>query len=98
MTEQHPGAPTGSTLVRDVTLYTLVRLALIAALALLLVLAGVPLLVALLLALVVALPLSLVLFGGLRARVSAGLRAVAQRRRAERDRLRAQLRGDEPAE
>ncbi|MDT7711840.1 MAG: hypothetical protein QOG46_529 [Pseudonocardiales bacterium] len=86
--------PTGSTLARDVALYTVARLAMIAAVALILVLAGVPLLVSILLALVVALPLSIVLLGSLRARVNTGLAVVGERRRAERDRLRRQLRGD----
>lgn len=86
--------PTGSTLARDVALYTVARLAMVAAMALILVLAGVPLLVSILLALVVALPLSIVLLGSLRARVNAGLAVVGERRRAERDRLRRQLRGD----
>jgi hypothetical protein len=86
--------PTGSALVRDVALYTVARLAMVVITALLLVLAGIPLLVSILLALVVALPLSMVLFGSLRARVSAGLTMRAARRRAERDRLRRQLRGD----
>jgi hypothetical protein len=87
--------PTGSTLARDVALYTVARLAMVAAMALILVLAGVPLLVSILLALVVALPLSIVLLGSLRARVNAGLAVVGERRRAERDRLRRQLRGDQ---
>jgi membrane protein implicated in regulation of membrane protease activity len=86
--------PTGSALVRDVVLYTVARLAVVAIAALLLVLAGVPLLVSILLALVVALPLSMLLFRSLRARVNAGLAVQGQRRRAERDRLRRQLRGD----
>jgi hypothetical protein len=86
--------PTGSALVRDVALYTGARLALLVITALLLVLAGIPLLVSILLALVVALPLSMVLFGSLRARVNAGLTMRGARRRAERDRLRRQLRGD----
>ena len=47
-----------------------------------------------LLALVVALPLSMVVLGSLRTRVNAGLAVVGERRRAERDRLRRQLRGD----
>ena len=85
--------PTGSSLVRDLTLYTAVRLALVAVVALVLVLAGVPLLVSILLALVLVLPLSLVLFRSLRTRVTAGLQQAGERRRAERDRLRAQLRG-----
>lgn len=75
-------------------LYTVARLAMVAATALILVLAGVPLLVSILLALVVALPLSIVLLGSLRARVNTGLAVVGERRRAERDRLRRQLRGD----
>jgi hypothetical protein len=86
--------PTGSTLARDVALYTVARLVMVAAMALILVLAGVPLLVSILIALVVALPLSMVLLGSLRARVNAGLAVVGERRRAERDRLRRQLRGD----
>lgn len=87
-------APTGSALVRDLVLYTVARLAIVAITAFLLVLAGVPLLVSVLLALVVAVPVSMLLFGALRARVNAGLAAHAARRRAERDRLRQQLRGD----
>jgi hypothetical protein len=81
-----------------VALYTLARLALIGLLTALLVLAGVPLLVALLLSLVVPLPLSLVLLPRLRNRMNAGLRAARARRRGERDRLRAQLRGEQPPE
>ena len=86
--------PTGSTLARDVALYTVARLAMVAAIALILVLAGVPLPVSILLALVVALPLSIVLLGSLRARVNAGLALVGEHRRTERERLRRQLRGD----
>ena len=85
--------PTGSSLARDLTLYTAARLALVTVVALLLVLSGVPLLVSVLLGLVVALPLSWVLLRPLRARVTTGLRLSAERRRAERARLRHQLRG-----
>jgi hypothetical protein len=88
--------PTGSALVRDLALYSAARLALVSVMAWLLVLAGAPLLVSILLAIVVALPLSMVLLRSLRARVNAGLAMVAARRRAERDRLRSQLRGEEP--
>lgn len=98
MSQLHPNPPTGPSLARDVALYTLARLALVALLTSLLVLAGVPLLVALLLSLVVALPLSLVVLSGLRTRMNAGLRAAGARRRAERDRLRAQLRGEQTPE
>ncbi|HEX2297292.1 MAG TPA: DUF4229 domain-containing protein, partial [Pseudonocardiaceae bacterium] len=83
----------GSSLARDLTLYTAARMGLVAVVASLLVLAGVPLLVAILLSLVLVLPLSLVLFRPLRTRVAAGLQEAGERRRAERDRLRAQLRG-----
>lgn len=98
MSQLDPEPPTGSALIRDVALYTLARLALIGLLTALLVLAGVPLLIALLLSLVVALPLSLVLLPGLRARMNAGLRAAGARRRSERERLRAELRGEQPPE
>ncbi|MGH3910510.1 MAG: DUF4229 domain-containing protein [Pseudonocardiaceae bacterium] len=84
---------TGSTLARDIVLYSLARLALVALLAALLLLAEVPLLVSVLLASVVALPLSWALLRPLRLRVAAGLSAAGARRRAERDRLREQLRG-----
>lgn len=84
-----------STLIRDVALYSAARLALVLVIAELLVLAGVPLLVAVLLAMVVALPLSMLLLGSLRSRVNAGLAVVGDRRRAERERLRRQLRGEE---
>lgn len=92
MSEHPPGR---STLNRDLVLYTLARFGLLAVIALLLVLAEVPAVVALLLALVVSLPLSVIVLPGLRARVNAGVAAMIQRRRAERDRLRAQLRGDQ---
>lgn len=83
----------GSGLVRDVVLYSAARLVMVGGLAVGLVLFGVPLLVAVLLALVVTLPLSFVLLAPLRVRVATGLAAVGARRRAERARLRDQLRG-----
>lgn len=91
--QQNP--PTGRALARDVALYSVARLALVTVTALLLFLAHVPLLVSALLAVVLALPLSMVLLGSLRARVNAGLAVVAGRRKAERDRLRQQLHGDQ---
>ncbi|MGH3815991.1 MAG: DUF4229 domain-containing protein [Pseudonocardiaceae bacterium] len=86
--------PTGSALARDVALYSAARLGLVAVMASLLMLAGVPLLVSILFALVVALPLSMVLLRSLRVRVTTGLAVAGARRRSERDRLRDQLRGD----
>jgi hypothetical protein len=85
--------PRPPTLARDVALYSAARLALVVVPVLILILAGVPLLVSLLIAVVVALPLSILLLGSLRARVNAGLAVVGARRRAERDRLRRELRG-----
>ncbi|MDQ3886489.1 MAG: DUF4229 domain-containing protein [Actinomycetota bacterium] len=83
------------TFIRDLVLYTLARLGLLAVITLLLVWAQVPVVVALLLALVVSLPLSVITLRGLQARVNAGMAETMQRRRAERDRLHAQLRGGE---
>ncbi|QFZ24883.1 DUF4229 domain-containing protein [Saccharothrix syringae] len=79
------------------TLYIGARLGMVAAVTALLVLVNVPLLVALAVGVVVALPLSLFVFGGLRNRVAQGLEVKQAARRAERERLRAQLRGDTAA-
>jgi len=93
-----PGA--GRRLARDLALYTVARLALLALIAALIVGIGrlamidVPLLVALLFALVIALPLSYVLFRKLRVRVNEDIAAVDAKRRHDKARLRAQLRGD----
>ena len=89
-TERQPG------LAATVALYTAARVALVAFVTALLLLAGVPLVLALLLALIVALPLSMVLFRGLRARLDGALAATRERRAREREALRARLRGDEP--
>jgi len=85
----------GSSLVGTLVAYTLARLAIVVAVAGLLVLAGVPLLLALLIGVVAALPLSMLLLRGLRKRMDAGVAAVQERRTAQRDVLRARLRGDE---
>ena len=77
-------------------LYAGVRLLLIAVLAAVLTVVGLPLLVALLIAIVAALPLSVVLFRGLRARVAQETDAATAGRRERREELRAQLRGDAP--
>ncbi|MCG8925705.1 DUF4229 domain-containing protein [Lentzea sp. CC55] len=82
-------------LARDVTLYVLARLGLVAAVTGALLLFKVPLLPALAVGVVVALPASLFLFKGLRQRVAAGLNEHQAARRAERDKLRSELRGDE---
>jgi hypothetical protein len=78
-----------------VTLYVLARLGLVAVVTSALMLFKVPLLPALAVGVVVALPASLFLFKGLRQRVAAGLNEKQAVRQAERDKLRAELRGDE---
>ena len=85
----------GSSLVGTLVAYTLARLAIVVAVAGLLVLAGVPLLLALLIGVVAALPLSMLLLRGLRKRMDAGVAAVQERRMAQREVLRARLRGDD---
>lgn len=85
-------------LARDLVLYLLARLGLIALVAtLLVVISGgqVPLLVAVAVAVVVGLPIGLLTLRKLNARVTAGLAARNEHRARERAKLRAQLRGDE---
>jgi hypothetical protein len=82
-------------LARDVTLYVLARLAFVAVVTGVLMLVKVPLLPALAVGVVVALPASLFLFKGLRQRVAVGLNERQAVRQSERDKLRAELRGDE---
>ncbi|WP_143231257.1 DUF4229 domain-containing protein [Actinosynnema sp. ALI-1.44] len=82
---------------RDLALYTAARIALVAVLTAVFVLVKIPLLVGLAVAVVVAFPLSLLLFRGLNQRVTAGLAERGESRRSERERLRAELRGDEQA-
>jgi uncharacterized membrane protein len=78
-----------------VTLYVLARLGLVAVVTGALMFFNVPLLPALAVGVVVALPASLFLFKGLRQRVAVGLNERQAQRRAEREKLRAELRGDE---
>ena len=87
----------------SVLLYTAARLALVAVLAAVIYWAarmlGVhdfPLVVALLFALVIAMPLGIWLFGPLRRRATAGLEVATERRRRDREQLRARLRGEAP--
>ena len=55
-----------------------------------------PVVVAVLFALVIAMPLGIWLFGPLRRRATAGLAVAGERRRREREQLRARLRGEAP--
>jgi len=90
-TERRPGVAVA------ICLYTLARLLVVAVVAGLLALAGVPLLVAVLVGLIVALPLSMVLFRGLRGQLDQALSAARERRSAERALLRSRLRGEADA-
>lgn len=88
-------AASGTRFGRDVVLYTLARVLLVGAITVVLALVKVPLLVALAIALVAGFPLSLLLFRGLNQRVTAAFAERNKARDDERQRLRAQLRGDE---
>ncbi len=89
--------PSAPSLVGPLLAYTAARLAIVAVVAGLLVAAGVPLLLATLIGLIVALPLSMLLLRGLRARLDLAVAEVRQRRSAQREVLRARLRGDDLA-
>jgi hypothetical protein len=99
-----PGAPGSSapavrprSIAAVLGMYTLARLALLAAIAGLLVLAGAPLILAVLVGLIVALPLSMLVFKRLRGQLDAVLDEARQRRSRERAALRARLRGEPDA-
>jgi len=88
-----------------VVLYTLARLALVVALtagiyyaARLIGIHDFPVVVALLFAIIVALPLGIWLLGPLRKRATASIAVVDDRRRRDRDRLQARLRGETPGD
>jgi hypothetical protein len=55
-----------------------------------------PVVVALLFAIVIGLPLGMWVFTPLRRRATAGIAAVDERRRRDREQLRARLRGEDP--
>ena len=55
-----------------------------------------PVVIAILFALIIAMPLGIWLFGPLRRRATAGLEVATERRRRDREQLRARLRGDAP--
>ena len=93
---------TGRMLV-DMFTYLLARLLLVAALtdvifygAHLLGIDEFPLVIAMLFAIVIALPLGIWLFKPLRLRATASIAAVDERRRSDREQLRARLKGENP--
>ncbi|MUL66563.1 hypothetical protein BOO86_18960 [Mycobacterium sp. CBMA 234] len=94
--------PSWPRLLLDVVLYALARVLLVAAIAgaiygaaQLLGIQQFPAMVALLFALVLGMPLGIWLFAPLRRRATAGIAAIDERRRAEREELQARLRGDD---
>jgi MFS superfamily sulfate permease-like transporter len=84
-------------MARQLLVYTLLRLGLLVLIAGVLIVLTVPAVVAVLIGIVLAFALSLVLFRDQRARLDAALAEARTRRRAERQRLRDALRGDERA-
>lgn len=94
----------GARMLTDVVVYALARLLLVAVLTGVIFgaahLAGIaefPLVVALLFAIVIALPLGIWVFAPLRRRATASMAVFDERRRTDREQLRARLRGEEPS-
>ncbi len=93
-------SPTGRAAI-SVLLYAAARLALVAVLAAVIYSIGgalgvreFPIVVAVLFAFVIAMPLGFWLFGPLRRRATAGIDVATERRRRDREQLRARLRGE----
>ncbi|MCP2299016.1 Protein of unknown function (DUF4229) [Nocardia amikacinitolerans] len=99
-----PTARPGRRLAVNLALYTLARLALVAAITALIWLAArlisveIPIIVAALFALIIAMPLSLTLFKKLRAKVNEDIAVVDEKRRRDKAQLRARLRGEDGPE
>ncbi|MQY30230.1 DUF4229 domain-containing protein [Nocardia aurantia] len=94
-------ASAGRRLARNLALYTVARLLLVAVIAALIAGVGrllkvdIPLIVALLFAVLIALPVSMVAFKRLRTNVNESITAVDEKRRTDKAQLRARLRGEE---
>lgn len=100
VTDNQSGGATGR-MVRDVVIYTLARLLLVVALTAIIFYAAqlfgireFPLVIAMLFGIILALPLGIWLLAPLRRRATAGIAAVDERRRSDRDELEARLRGE----
>ncbi|MET7773824.1 DUF4229 domain-containing protein [Nocardia sp. NPDC005366] len=97
--QQTPDA--GKRLAKNLALYTVARLALVAVITAAIILVArlvqvdVPVVVAALFALIIAMPLSLTLFKKLRARVNEDIAVLDEKRRKDKARLRARLRGED---
>ncbi|MCW2551439.1 MAG: hypothetical protein JWR78_1220 [Mycobacterium sp.] len=90
-------------MVVDVLIYTIARILLVVVLAVVIYFGGsllgireFPIVVPVLFAIVLALPLGIWLFSPLRRRATASMAVFDERRRHDREQLRARLRGDEP--
>jgi len=90
----------GRRLARNLALYTVARLALVAVIAVVIVVVArllkvdIPGVVAVLFALIVAMPLSLLLFKRMRSRVNQDIAAVDEKRRTDKAQLRSRMRGE----
>ena len=96
------GPVAGSRMVVDVLIYTIARILLVVVLAVAIYFGGTllgihefPIVVPVLFAIVLALPLGIWLFSPLRRRATASMAVFDERRRRDREQLRARLRGDE---
>ena len=94
---------TSGRMVADVVIYTVARLALVAALTAAIFFGArwigiteFPLVIAMLFAIVITLPLGIWLLAPLRRRATAGIAEVDERRRHDREQLQARLRGEDP--
>jgi len=103
VSEQLSGKTTGDRGLVDVVVYATARLLLVVVLsgaiygvARLVGIGEFPLVVAALFALIIAMPLGIWVFAPLRRRATAALAVVGERRRREREELRARLRGEAP--
>jgi len=103
VSERLSGKTTGHRGLGDVAVYATARLLLVAVLsgaiygvARLVGINEFPLVVAVLFALIIAMPLGIWLFAPLRRRATAALAVSGERRRREREQLRARLRGEAP--
>jgi Protein of unknown function (DUF4229) len=103
MPEEATGRP-GARMVFDVGAYLVARLVLAAVLAVVIFWVGrliavdFPITVAVLFAIVLAFPLGIYAFAPLRRRATASIAVFDERRRRDREQIRARLRGDEPNE
>ncbi|MEC3951547.1 DUF4229 domain-containing protein [Nocardia sp. CDC153] len=99
MSDATPPDGAGRRLARNLALYTVARLGLVAVIAAIIIGVGaavhvsIPLFVALLFALLIAMPLSLLLFKKLRSQVNRDIAAVDAKRRKDRDQLMSRLQG-----